>query len=90
MHRYRVGVTTVCPGLIESDLIKNTHFKLVDEQTRALSTMFKPMPAAMPRPHRSLDNLTYSPSSISRSLVDEGTDADRHASGTPILSYLYI
>jgi len=45
MHRHRIGVTTICPGLIESDLIKNTHFKNVDEKARALSNMIKPMPA---------------------------------------------
>lgn len=45
MHRYNIGVTTVCPGLIESDLIRNTHFKHVDEQARSLSNMVKPMPA---------------------------------------------
>ncbi len=45
MRRYHIGVTTVCPGLIESDLIKNTHFKHADERARALSNMVKPMPA---------------------------------------------
>lgn len=45
MYRHRIGVTTICPGLIESDLIKNTHFKNVDEKARALSNMVKPMPA---------------------------------------------
>lgn len=50
MHGYRVGVTTVCPRLIVSDLIKSTHFKLAYKQAHALSTMVKLMPAAMPQP----------------------------------------
>jgi short-subunit dehydrogenase len=39
-----VGVTTISPGLIESDLIANTTFKKVDEEARGLSAMVTPMP----------------------------------------------
>jgi len=44
LRRYHVGVTTVCPGLIESDLITNTHFKKVDEEARSLAAFVTPMP----------------------------------------------
>ncbi|MDT8273838.1 MAG: SDR family NAD(P)-dependent oxidoreductase, partial [Desulfomonilia bacterium] len=44
LRRYHVGVTTVCPGYIESDLITNTRFKKVDEEARALAQLVKPMP----------------------------------------------
>jgi len=41
---HNVGVTTICPGLIETGLIANTHFKGVDEKARSLSRKVKPMP----------------------------------------------
>lgn len=44
LRRFNVGVTTVCPGYIESDLIVNTHFKKVDEKARSLAALVKPMP----------------------------------------------
>lgn len=44
LRRYHVGVTTVCPGYIESELITNTHFKKVDEEARSLAALVKPMP----------------------------------------------
>jgi len=43
--RYNIGVTTICPGLIETGLIKNTHFKKVDEGARNLATKVNPMSA---------------------------------------------
>ncbi|MGC9324099.1 MAG: SDR family NAD(P)-dependent oxidoreductase [Desulfomonilia bacterium] len=44
LQRYRVGVTTVCPGYIESDLIANTRFKMVEKEARKLASLVKPMP----------------------------------------------
>lgn len=38
-----VGVTTLCPGLIQSELIANTRLEHVDEEARSLSSMVKPM-----------------------------------------------
>lgn len=38
-----VGVTTLCPGLIDTDLIANTNMKMVDEEARSLSEMVPPM-----------------------------------------------
>jgi 3-oxoacyl-[acyl-carrier protein] reductase len=39
-----VGVSTMCPGLIDTNLIANTNLKMVNEKARSLSAMVKPMP----------------------------------------------
>ncbi|MGD0280034.1 MAG: SDR family NAD(P)-dependent oxidoreductase [Smithella sp.] len=40
-----IGVTTICPGLIETGLISSTFFKGVDEKARELPARIRTMPA---------------------------------------------
>lgn len=45
MSFHNIGVTTICPGLIETGLIAGTHFKGVDEKARELPAMIPAMNA---------------------------------------------
>lgn len=45
LKQYNIGVTTICPGLIETGLIKNTHFNEVDEKARELPLKIPAMSA---------------------------------------------
>jgi NADP-dependent 3-hydroxy acid dehydrogenase YdfG len=42
---HNIGVTTICPGLIETGLISSTYFKGVDEKARELPARIRAMPA---------------------------------------------